>query len=895
MSPRTLFQVQGAANTTRWTLSSNTTPAQSPKAFESRVVPDMMQANARYFDRQREHSLPRYESYDGSQYSHASGRFSASDYQAPEPMQGGNFAEFDFQQQPHMEERASLNVNTRVRSHQHQHQTHDSVGRHLLYETALLDTQTFEILELGEVDALKKEHARLNAKLEAAQRKLALESKVRDAAQNLQRLYSTNTKNRPDTPQDPESPKKNRSSLLGTRHRGASGGGSGGTEALLQADGELASSVKKVDELHEQVKSLLERREYVERKLLRHTAAVLAEEANRVAESAVPGLVNGHHIGDDDDDDDHVYEYNDFDGIRDILHGMPAGASNKVHQQEQQLASMQDRLEQLNSQLRNVISEAGHTLGRPVSAEIGLDQSDDSTARLENRLHRLEHNLQALRQQQKDIRAHNEQIQESEQYTRNTVEHNLEGLNAQLHGAVLLASNDQPVPGLEEPPQASGKGYQDQLQYMEESLMTIEQLLQQHNQSDDAQTKAEANAHKAAEYETVVGGLWEILQSDNTPSPRIGYDEDDEPGSAPPTPGMQEPFSLQAFSSRVQHIFDRAQAAKEQQEILRRQIQQQRDLNGKSDAEKDAQLADLQTSHHQLGQDHEAVQQELANAIVRHEGSASEAEQARSELQSTMTEVESLKQTIEAKQAERDDLARQTNDLHQRVQELEQQVEEFTEDEGEAERKHADIHRDMEGLETEVVRLTTELTMAKAELDGAYGTREERKGAQAAEVGRLTERNATLEERKAELEGRNEELERELRGSVEELQDLTKESLELEKEREQLDGLIDGLRERCEGLEAQVADERVRWLGARSPPATGGGGGGGGGADGQVNGKELRGSAREGVSMGVMRQEFKKMMREQRAEGIKLLRVSFYKPHLSPPACLCMLVIFRTV
>ena len=70
--------------------------------------------------------------------------------------------------------------------------------------------------------------------------------------------------------------------LPGSRHR--AGSSNSGPDTFRQADSELAMSVKKVDELHEQIKELLDRRQDVDGRLLRHTAAVLAEEANRVAE-----------------------------------------------------------------------------------------------------------------------------------------------------------------------------------------------------------------------------------------------------------------------------------------------------------------------------------------------------------------------------------------------------------------------------------------------------------------------------------------------------------------------------------------------------------------------------------------------------------------------------------
>jgi DNA repair exonuclease SbcCD ATPase subunit len=344
---------------------------------------------------------------------------------------------------------------------------------------------------------------------------------------------------------------------------------------------------------------------------------------------------------------------------------------------------------------------------------------------------------------------------------------------------------------------------------MEEGLMTMEQLIQQQNQSNAA-----GASRKLEEYDDVITGLWDILQSDVAASPKPAFQEDED--SLPPTPRTPfiESFSLQAFNSRVQNLFDRAQAAKEQQEILRRQIQQQRELNEKGDAERDAHIADLTTKHDALTQEHGVVQQELANYIVKHEATENEASQSRNELMNVMAELEEMKKTMDAKTAEREEVDKK---LREQMEVMSKQI------------------SDSEELESEVARLKMELVQAQADLDGAYGSREQRKGAQAGQVAQL---------------------ERELSEMTAEFQELTKESIELEKEREQLDALIDGLRDRCDSLEAQLSDERLRWVGIRSP--------------GLPNG----GDVREGTSMMVLRQEFKKMMREQRAEAMKMLRVS---------------------
>ena len=115
----------------------------------------------------------------------------------------------------------------------------DPVAMHLLAETAISDSREFDVLSFEEVEQLKKERLYLKGKVETTRRKLALESKVRDAAQSLNRLYSTR-----ETPDGPGSPKKSRRSLLGSKR-----GENDPVSPVQRADGEYAASMKKVEEL----------------------------------------------------------------------------------------------------------------------------------------------------------------------------------------------------------------------------------------------------------------------------------------------------------------------------------------------------------------------------------------------------------------------------------------------------------------------------------------------------------------------------------------------------------------------------------------------------------------------------------------------------------------------
>ncbi|OGM42697.1 involucrin repeat protein [Aspergillus bombycis] len=67
----------------------------------------------------------------------------------------------------------------------------DPVTMYLLTETAMGDSVHYEVLSLEEVEGLKKESKFLSGRLEAAKRKLALETKLRDAAMSLSRLYNS--------------------------------------------------------------------------------------------------------------------------------------------------------------------------------------------------------------------------------------------------------------------------------------------------------------------------------------------------------------------------------------------------------------------------------------------------------------------------------------------------------------------------------------------------------------------------------------------------------------------------------------------------------------------------------------------------------------------------------
>src|SRR5580692_11842520 len=90
----------------------------------------------------------------------------------------------------------------------------DPIQVHLLVETALGDSKEFEILSPEEVDELKRQCRVLIQRIEQTQQNLAIQSKYRDAAISMAKLYSSSDKKSTD---NGDTRPKQRRSLLGSR------------------------------------------------------------------------------------------------------------------------------------------------------------------------------------------------------------------------------------------------------------------------------------------------------------------------------------------------------------------------------------------------------------------------------------------------------------------------------------------------------------------------------------------------------------------------------------------------------------------------------------------------------------------------------------------------------
>lgn len=706
-------------------------------------------------------------------------------------------------------------------------------------ETAIGDSSQYGLLSFEEVDELKKEISILSTRIDVTKRKLAIENKLRDAATSLNRLYTPNSR---ESVMDGGSKRQRRSVIS----KGSA------SDLLSKTDNELVASNKKCEDLAQELLRLERRAQELQKRLLEHTAGVLQITHKGYLENDASREQSDHMNGypESSESPPMLSFGNEFDDLSfyqtldSFLESGDTQTNGKIAsafaEQTESILETERKLWDLNRRLRDSIAQASagrQMLPAPPAPHRESKLQHDHEVALQGQVEYLEKGLDSMQRSQVDT------LQGYKQ-SAYAAEERLEDLNTQLRG-LILRSNLDPDAQYPQPPDVSGRGPEEQIAFLANGLDALEQGVER--LKDDSQTSTSTrlvHEEKVGQYETALQDLWQNIFSE------------------------EDSFSLQAFSANVQSLHTRVKGLHEQKEILGRQIQQQKEVNSKSDSEKDARLAEV----------------------------TAELEKARNDLESTVREsIEGsniLSAQLAARKEDKDQLLAELQDKHDNISNLEVQLRTVTTEQDEhiaktsgleakLQEKYTEAEKartELDKSEGEMVRLQTELTVARAELDGAYGTRAQRAAEVAShpvmqkEIEDLNERNGTLLEElaglktqheagNAELNQRVQALQKELSETIGEYEVMTKSSIEYEKEREQLENTIDNLRDRIEVLETQISDGKVESLGVNVP--------------GKPGSLESQGSSN--TSTAILKNEFKKMMREMRAESLRVLRVSAFQ------------------
>ncbi|KAG5962976.1 hypothetical protein E4U57_006599 [Claviceps arundinis] len=633
----------------------------------------------------------------------------------------------------------------------------DPIQVHLLTETALLDSQGFEILSQEEVDELKKQAELLSQRVESTRSNLAIQCKYRDAAASMARL----------------------------------GQGSGADDYQSQeSERERIECERKCDELASELLELEKRLLIPHRKIVEHTAAILqlthkaskkkASQQNGQSLSGIPGspeslYTYSHGRNSLDQMGDETY-FDDSSGYQ--LDGVERARKNAIEiplkspiREQNQIRVELDRLREENTQLRSQtdgllqkLQGLNMSLRETIvrfNPEVndGYDEPPEIPSIPDAKLEDL------LKSQTEYLESGLVAVQAEQEYFAggNQIGERIETINLQLRD--LLMMSDPHYTPTTIPSESDVNG---QMAYLEKSIRSVDSQLARANSSSSG-----ANSETGP----VLTGLWESIQrgfseakkrKDDHRRARAekGLPEDDDDASDDEGFDTSEPYSLEAFADRVQWMHAQSLTLRDQKYVLKRQIKQQRELNNKSDAEKDEELArkqeDLEQSQEMLSRAEQSatdVQRMLSDAMKELEDARTAAsdtvDAAEASVQKRENRITELEEALAAAQdslasAERDLSAARsgTSGTEEKIADMTAQMTAI------AQAKKAADERVKE-LETELAQVTAQLTTLTKERKTADGTTKELEKKlldMTAEVAAVTQEKKTAYETSKKLE-----------------------------------------------------------------------------------------------------------------------------------------------
>lgn len=691
---------------------------------------------------------------------------------------------------------------------------------HLLTETALTDSKEWEILAQEEVDDLKKQIQSLTVRIEQARANLAIQTKYRDAAISMSKLYTAGKRG-------------NRATADPTAQETAV---------------ERQESEQRCEELATELFNLEKEVLAPQRRLLQHTAAILqlthkASSKRKPPPAMLNGMpgspeslytyTNGRNsmqFPSDDLDRDLYFPLDEPETFgRSLKSDIPIPPRSPVRERSNQLRDEVETLKKQNSGHLDVITTTERSLEdlnnrlRDLVVQMNPTKNGDykpapsgnfEPGELVNS--QLDYLAEALTIIQRDQGG--QPRSDNNSMVMLQVEDRLDALSRQVFRAVQAVDENQPPP-----PLAKDSGIQERFDWIESAVPVLQT-------STDT-----AGAQSAAQIETVLSGLWDIIQSGYADINRQrnarrevrlgkGMPDDEDDVSADEAFDFDEPYSLDAFSAKVQWLFRQATSLKEQKSVLKRQIRQQRDLNGKGDSEKDVELrnkveelnrtknllAFCEESAQQSKTEATEAQEKLARALAdldslqvtqaANETAATSAVQ--DQLRERNAKIVSLESDTKALQDKLEIIEAQLGSMNEQLKEADDNKKAAQDEKWKLEEQIRVKDEEMEQLNVTMVEIKTELTICKAELEGAYGSRSER-AAEAAALTKSSQMQSVVEQ--------SEKLKAELAATLKDLEELTKETLAAEKEKVELEGRLDDAESTRSTLESDIAALRTRY------------------------------------------------------------------------------------
>ncbi|CAG8486021.1 12790_t:CDS:2 [Acaulospora morrowiae] len=796
--------------------------------------------------------------------------------------------------------------------------TADEMLMQLLISQAIIDSRDFTVLSLEEVEELKKDHTLLTTRISALTSKLALESKIREAASSLARLHSSNKR------------------------------------LSRQANDHLSQANKKVDQVATELWKLTQRAGEIQRKLLQHMAGVLSagfrkleeKQAHPIPQNSINnswGGVNGI---------DNLY--NEIMGID--SKGSDTALLNKVSNLENSIQNVHQTLAEARLALKRKDKEIEEL--RQKVDETATEARERTVAELRTELEEVARRLDIVLRKHKAGNSENEDSDESdsggslyrlstmttatqhlqkEQYK--NISDNIGALEKALEEYMFrIYKLEQELSSMKSNPDGELKSLQNELQ---EALGKAEfdkkKIEEMENELSELRTKVQQvqdleSKIRDVELKTSDRGIGQNKVNDINMELKLKkltreHDElvdslrlvymklPDEKNVSSRSIGSRKPkFTVDLFISRVKNLGEENSEYMEQISSLKSQLEGAR--GGTNDPKQDELKAELESTRNELEETKSKLldlESKAVNATSRAETSGAKQSELLKELEEVREQLVASKENIRKyeaifkrqsvmqvvdngvsmKEEFQQQLAAQEQEYEAQIKERDFTITKLRNDllnVGNEKEKVSQVVVDLENmlksksrtldqrevtinkLEGEIVKYKSELAELKSRAD-VVSSRFDRLGDQTSsdgggepqeEIRLLRSANEKLElqvkklketladaqrqfsMREEAFEKRSEIMQNELDGILKEFDRLTKNFIDFDAERQKLQVHIDELQLKCEKLDNELADEKIKHLGmdaANSEPAT----------------------------TVTLRKEFRKMMADLRSDNQKLL------------------------
>ena len=459
----------------------------------------------------------------------------------------------------------------------------DPIQVHLLTETALTDSKEYEILSQEEVDGLKKQSQTLAQRIESTRQNLAIQAKFRDAANSMAKLSSP--------------------------------GGRGYDHDDDENEQERLATEQKCEQLAAELFNLEKQLMEPSRRLLEHTAGILQlthkgdKKKNVQADgqpfNGIPGSPEslytytqnrgslGAVVNPDMFDDAGLYRLSGFDTFRAGGPDLPERSPVRDQRKDEEnsylvkiINDMEQRFEHLTAALRETIVNFNPSVNSAYEMPPQRTPQDSQPGDLLHaQIEYLESGMVAVQAEQSEPGQQPRAAPTSAAPNNIETAERIEELNMSLREVLMRANPDEFPPPMPVEPDV-GK----QLAYLETSMGVI-----------DAELNRAAARQSTGKTQTVLLGLWDRISTgyagikqQNIERRRARADRGMEPEddiSEDEGIDTSEAYTLDGFESRIEWLYRQATTLKDQKSVLKRQIKQQRELNNKSDAEKDEEIA----------------------------------------------------------------------------------------------------------------------------------------------------------------------------------------------------------------------------------------------------------------------------------------------------------------